>query len=97
MCLGEVLASWQAEALSFLSSPTIAFICPVGTSMIMVCPDKALSSDSLFSKIEVALACKVLSKDIFSLLLFKQEDNPIMDKKVMRDIFILSIFDISNV
>jgi hypothetical protein len=65
--------------------------------MIIACPDKALSSDSLFSKMEIALACKVLSKDIFSLLLFKQEDNPIIDKKAMKGIFILSIFDVSNV
>lgn len=61
--------------------------------MIIACPDKALSSDSLFSKMEIALACKVLSKDIFSLLLFKQD----IDKKAMKGIFILSIFDVSNV
>ena len=30
--------------------------------MIMACPDKAFSFDSLFSKIKVTLDCKVLSK-----------------------------------
>ena len=47
---------------------------------MIVCPDKALSSDSLFSRIEVTLTCKVLSMvDISSIVscLDWQEANPI--------------------
>jgi hypothetical protein len=47
---------------------------------MIVCPDKALSSDSLFSRIEVTLTCKVLSMVGIGSIVFClgwQEVNPI--------------------
>ena len=43
------------------SEPTKALISPVCTSIMITCPTVALSSDSLFCRIESTLTCKVLS------------------------------------